>query len=160
MRYAVLVSVAQFERVLRERTVAGLHAAKRRGEVLGRRPVLTRAQVREAKAMVDRGESPSHIARILRVGRSTLYRHLGNSSKPPLISRHYVITSLRQRTGRAITRVQSSRHHPRRCDSRRVVRTYFTNRCQLTGVRTDVSDGRGSGVDRFRKSVGSLRAKL
>jgi len=75
MLYAVLGAVAQFERdVLRERTVAGLAAAKRRGERLGRRPALTSAQVREAKKMLARGKSPNHVARILRVGRSTLYR--------------------------------------------------------------------------------------
>ncbi len=78
MLYAVLGAVAQFERdVLRERTVAGLAAAKKRGEKLGRRPALTSAQVREAKKMLARGESPNHVARILRVGRSTLYRALG-----------------------------------------------------------------------------------
>jgi DNA invertase Pin-like site-specific DNA recombinase len=39
MLYAVLGAVAQFERdVLRERTVAGMQAAKRRGEHIGRRP--------------------------------------------------------------------------------------------------------------------------
>ncbi|MGP6158822.1 MAG: helix-turn-helix domain-containing protein [Vulcanimicrobiaceae bacterium] len=32
------------------------------------------AQVREATKMLDRGESPNHVARILHVGRSTLYR--------------------------------------------------------------------------------------
>jgi DNA invertase Pin-like site-specific DNA recombinase len=75
MLYAVLGAVAQFERdVLRERTVAGMKAAKSRGEHIGRPPALTAAQIREAKKMLDRGESPNHIARILRVGRSTLYR--------------------------------------------------------------------------------------
>jgi len=75
MLYAVLGAVAQFERdVLRERTVAGLAAAKRRGERLGRRPALSPAQIREAKKMLAHGESPNHVARILRVGRSTLYR--------------------------------------------------------------------------------------
>ena len=77
MLYAVLGVVAQFEHdVLRERTVAGLKAAKRRGERLGRPPALTAAQVREARTMLDRGETPNHVARVLRVGRSTLYRHL------------------------------------------------------------------------------------
>jgi DNA invertase Pin-like site-specific DNA recombinase len=75
MLYAVLGAVAQFERdVLRERTVAGLAAAKRRGERLGRPPALSSAQIREAKKMLRRGESPNHVARVLRVGRSTLYR--------------------------------------------------------------------------------------
>ncbi len=75
MLYAVLGAVAQFERdVLRERTVAGMRAAKKRGEHIGRPPVLSPAQVREAKKMLERGESPNHVARVLRVGRSTLYR--------------------------------------------------------------------------------------
>ncbi len=78
MLYAVLGAVAQFEHdVLRERTVAGLAAAKRRGEKLGRPPALTPAQVREAKAMLKRGQSPNHVARVLRCGRSTLYRAIG-----------------------------------------------------------------------------------
>ncbi len=75
MLYAVLGAVAQFERdVLRERTVAGMRAAKKRGEHIGRPAALSPTQVREAKKMLDRGESPNHVARVLRVGRSTLYR--------------------------------------------------------------------------------------
>ena len=48
MLYAVLGAVAQFERdVIRERTVSGLVAAKRRGERLGRRPgAVARASAR------------------------------------------------------------------------------------------------------------------
>ncbi len=77
MLYAVLGAVAQFERdVLRERTVAGMRAAKSRGEHIGRPLALTPLQVREAKGMLTRGESPNHIARVLRCGRSTLYRAL------------------------------------------------------------------------------------
>ena len=77
MLYAVLGAVAQFERdALRERTIAGIRAARVRGERLGRLPALTPLQVREARTMLERGENPSHVARILRVGRSTLYRAL------------------------------------------------------------------------------------
>ncbi len=75
MLYAVLGAVAQFERdVLRERTIAGMRAAKKRGEHIGRPSALSPSQIREAKKMLERGESPSHVARVLRVGRSTLYR--------------------------------------------------------------------------------------
>jgi len=75
MLYAVLGAVAQFERdVLRERTVAGMRAAKKRGEHIGRPSALSPTQIREAKKMLERGESPNHVARVLRVGRSTLYR--------------------------------------------------------------------------------------
>ena len=75
MLYSVLGAVAQFERdVLRERTVAGIRAAQARGEHVGRPPALTTSQIREARKMLDRGENASHVARIMRVGRSTLYR--------------------------------------------------------------------------------------
>ena len=75
---AVLGAVAHFERdVLRERTVAGMRAAKSRGEHIGRPPALKPSQVRTARTMLDRGGSPSHVARALRVGRSTLYRAIG-----------------------------------------------------------------------------------
>jgi len=77
MLYGVLRAVAQSERdVLRERTIAGMRAAKSRGERIGRPPALTPSQVREAKKMLGRGESANRVARVLRVGRSTLYRHL------------------------------------------------------------------------------------
>ncbi|MGP6158602.1 MAG: recombinase family protein [Vulcanimicrobiaceae bacterium] len=80
MLYAVLGAVAQFERdVLRERTVAGMRAAKRRGEHIGRPAALNPALVREARTMLARGESPSHVARVLRVGRSTLYRAISRA---------------------------------------------------------------------------------
>jgi len=63
---------SQFERdVLRERTVAGMRAAKKRGEHIGRPSALSPAQIWEAKKMLDRGESPNHVARVLRVSRST-----------------------------------------------------------------------------------------
>lgn len=75
MLYTILGVVAQFERdVLRERTVAGMRAAQSRGEHIGRPAALKPAQVREARKMLDRGESPSYVARVMRVGRSTLYR--------------------------------------------------------------------------------------
>ncbi len=75
MLYSVLGAVAQFERdVLRERTVAGIRAAQARGEHVGRPRALTASQVREARKMLERGENASHVARVMRVGRSTLYR--------------------------------------------------------------------------------------
>jgi DNA invertase Pin-like site-specific DNA recombinase len=77
MLYAVLGAVAQFERdTIRERTIAGIAAARRRGERLGRRPALTPTQLAEVRAMHARGDGATHIARVLRVGRSTVYRAL------------------------------------------------------------------------------------
>jgi len=75
MLYAVLGAVAQFERdVMRERTVAGLQAARARGHHLGRKRMLTREQIREAAEMLGRAESPAKIARVFGCSRSTVYR--------------------------------------------------------------------------------------
>ncbi len=57
---------------LRERDVA----LRSLTDHIGRPPALSPVQVREAKKMLERGESPGHFARVLRVGRSTLYRAL------------------------------------------------------------------------------------
>lgn len=70
-------ALAGFERTLIvERTRAGMKAAKARGVKVGRRRALTPAQVSQARHLIDSGESPSAIARSLKVGRSTLYREL------------------------------------------------------------------------------------
>lgn len=80
MLYAVLGAVAQFERdVMRERTVAGMRAAKRRGARIGRKRALRADQVQEARAMLARGESGAHVARMFRCDRSTVYRALAAS---------------------------------------------------------------------------------
>jgi DNA invertase Pin-like site-specific DNA recombinase len=83
MLYAVLGAVAQFERdTIRERTVAGMAAARRRGERIGRPPALTPSQLAEARTMLERGDGASHVARILRIGRATLYRAIAARSSP------------------------------------------------------------------------------
>ena len=75
--YSIFGAIAEFEReLIRERVTAGLQAAKRRGERIGRRPALTPSQRDLARRLIDDGDSPSNVARQLRVGRSTLYRAL------------------------------------------------------------------------------------
>lgn len=75
--FHMMGALAEFERSLTiERTRAGLQAAKRRGAHLGRPTSLEPAQVEHARALIDQGESPRAVARNLRVGKSTLYRHL------------------------------------------------------------------------------------
>jgi DNA invertase Pin-like site-specific DNA recombinase len=76
----IFASLAQFERdLIRERTTAALAAKKRRGERLGRRLALTPSQVKAARKSLDDGDSPSHVARFLRIDRSTLYRALARA---------------------------------------------------------------------------------
>ncbi len=73
----VLSAVAHFERrLIQERTVAGIQAAKDRGVVFGRQRVLNAEDVETAKAMVESGRPVSDVAQSLSVGRSTLYRYL------------------------------------------------------------------------------------
>lgn len=75
--FHIMGSLAEFERsLIAERTKAGMAAAKARGSMLGRRRALTSAQLDHAKLLIDRGESPSVVARSLGCGRSTLYRAL------------------------------------------------------------------------------------
>ena len=74
-------ALAEFERsLIVERTQAGLQAAKRRGQKLGRKPKLTPAQVVHAQQLIAGGESPRTVARSFGVARSTLYRHLPGGS--------------------------------------------------------------------------------
>ncbi|WP_018634420.1 recombinase family protein [Neomegalonema perideroedes] len=70
--------LAEFEReILRERTRAGLAAARARGRKGGRRFALTAAQVRlAAAAMKSKETEPDELAKTLGVSRGTLYRYV------------------------------------------------------------------------------------
>jgi DNA invertase Pin-like site-specific DNA recombinase len=73
----IFASLADFEReLIRERTREALAAKKRRGEHVGRRRALAPSRVSAAREMLANGHGAAHVARILKVGRSTLYRAL------------------------------------------------------------------------------------
>lgn len=75
--FQIFGALSEFERrLIQERVKAGLKAAKKRGRVGGRPPKLSPAQVRQAKILVEGGESLSAIAKQFQVERTTLYRHL------------------------------------------------------------------------------------
>jgi Enterobacteriaceae phage serine recombinase len=61
---------------IQERTKAGREAAKRRGVKLGRKPKLSPQQIAHARKLVENGESPTQVAQLLKVARSTLYAAL------------------------------------------------------------------------------------
>jgi DNA invertase Pin-like site-specific DNA recombinase len=70
----IMAALAEFERsLIRERTRAGLAAAKRRGRNLGRRRSLSIDQIALARRLIRRGKSRTEIARGFGVARSTLY---------------------------------------------------------------------------------------
>ena len=73
--FHIMGALADFERALIvERTQAGLQAAKRRGQRLGRRPSLTPAQVDHARQLVADGGRVKDIAAVLGVSPDTIYR--------------------------------------------------------------------------------------
>jgi DNA invertase Pin-like site-specific DNA recombinase len=75
--YHVLGAVAEFEReVIKERTVAGMKAAKKRGQHVGRPHALIGSRLETARRMLADGKSQTEVARILRVSRATIQRAL------------------------------------------------------------------------------------
>ena len=75
--FHIFASLAQFEReLIRERTQAGLTAARARGRVGGRKTVLTPAKERQARRMLAEGATKAEVASVIGVSVSTLYRRL------------------------------------------------------------------------------------
>lgn len=69
--------LAELERgLIVERTKAGQQAARRRGVKFGAKPKLSPAQVAHAHKLIKHGTTPSEVAALLNVGRSTLWRAL------------------------------------------------------------------------------------
>ena len=79
--FHVFAALAEFERdLIRERTQAGLSAARARGRRGGRPPAMSGEQVAVARAMYDSHEhTTAKIAEVLGVSRATLYRHLAST---------------------------------------------------------------------------------
>ena len=77
--FGIFAALAEFEReLIRERTLAGLTAARARGRKGGRTFALSKAQVRLAQAaMAHRDTSVSALCRELRIKPVTLYRYVG-----------------------------------------------------------------------------------
>ncbi len=76
--FHIFAALAEFERsIIRERTLAGLAAAKERGSRSGRKPSLDADDVAAAVALLKKGDlTVNEIARRLSVAPSTLYRYI------------------------------------------------------------------------------------
>jgi DNA invertase Pin-like site-specific DNA recombinase len=81
--FHVFGALAEFEReMIRERTRAGLKAARDRGSIQGRPKKLTRQQINIAKKLMDDKETKIlEITKTLNVSRSTLYRYQTTNTK-------------------------------------------------------------------------------
>lgn len=73
---------------LRERTSAGMKAAKKRGQHVGRPFALAGTRLETARKMLGAGKSQTEVARILRVSRATIQR-AQNQERP---FRHFFLT--------------------------------------------------------------------
>ena len=80
--FHIFGALAEFERkLLRERTMAGLAAARARGRQGGRkRKMTTRDIAMAATLMADQSNSPREIAKRFGVSKSTLYRRLAEAN--------------------------------------------------------------------------------
>jgi DNA invertase Pin-like site-specific DNA recombinase len=77
--FHVFASLAEFERnLIRERTKAGLDAARARGRTGGRKPSLDAKQTREIRAMLsDPNIRVTDISKRYGVSRTTIYKYVG-----------------------------------------------------------------------------------
>lgn len=76
--FHIFAALAEFERaVIRERSAAGLRAARKQGRVGGRPPAMTKDDIAAARALLtDSSITTRQVAKRVGVSVSTLYKHL------------------------------------------------------------------------------------
>jgi DNA invertase Pin-like site-specific DNA recombinase len=75
--FHIFGALAEFERsLIRERTNAGLKAARARGRKGGRPKSMTAEDVQAAETLLNGNVGPTAVAKRMGVSRATLYRHL------------------------------------------------------------------------------------
>lgn len=80
--FHIFASLAEFERsIIRERTLAGLNAARARGRKGGRPASLDSSQLQLVRQMyADLKKSPKEICEVFNISRSALYRYVGQAT--------------------------------------------------------------------------------
>lgn len=79
--FVMMAAFAELERaMIRERTMAGLAAARTQGRTGGRPTVMDADTLAVARARRANGESPTQIAKALGISRASVYRHLPTGS--------------------------------------------------------------------------------
>ena len=76
--FHIFGALAEFERdIIRDRTNAGLSAARKRGRIGGRRKKMDNKKIAQARTLLaDKSNSINDVCEILEVSRATLYRYL------------------------------------------------------------------------------------
>ena len=108
--FSIFGALAQYERALtRERILAGLAAARRRGRRGGRPPALSPEQLKQVIAALESGASKASVCRCFKVARSTLLDTLARSGwvgpGPGILIANVVVANERKKpaAGKAIT---------------------------------------------------------
>lgn len=74
MFFTIASAFAEYEReIIRERTIAGIEAARAQGRVSGRKPAFTAKQIKSLQAAIKGGAIFTHLAEEYGVTRKTLY---------------------------------------------------------------------------------------
>lgn len=85
----VMASLAEWERdLLVQRTREGVAYARSQGRVAGPKPKLSAEQKKQAKQLVDNGETVSSVARSFNVSRQTIYRALKEQASTEQADNH------------------------------------------------------------------------
>lgn len=89
--FHLMGALAEFERnLIRERTMAGLEAARRRGRKPGRKPKMTDRKLAAALALVDEGRLlRREIAQEIGVSESTLFKALADHERVERVRKTY-----------------------------------------------------------------------
>ncbi len=76
--FHIFGALAEFERdIIRDRTKAGIEAARKRGRIGGRPKIMVETKIALAKSLFkDKSNSISSICEVLNVSKTTLYRYL------------------------------------------------------------------------------------
>jgi len=79
--FHIFAALSEFERdIIRERTIAGLKAAKARGKVGGRPKVIDKEILDQIQRMYNAGISVRTISKQIQVSIPTIYRYLSNNN--------------------------------------------------------------------------------
>jgi len=80
--FTIMGAMAEFERsLIRERTMAGMVAAREQGRIGGRRPALSRDQIVELqKIFLGSGKTRKEVAAAMGIPRTTVYKYLNPDS--------------------------------------------------------------------------------